>query len=311
MMKSKKSKVFAVLAAAAVFTGVFAGCADTGTQTNPNTTTSGTTSAGTTTSADGTAVLAAMQAAQEEQADYNATAAMDIQMTLAGQAANITMNIDTQQKGDIIYMNMDMDAAGMPSQTETYIVRDGAGQGGTMYVNQGGTWTGTPVTAEQLGTQTSSVAIAVPEGVEVTNAGSGQFNGQDATVLEYTLTGDALVQELMSTQSGITAEAAEGVRDLSLAAKIYVDPETNLPLGTEVDMTEAYSQLMGSMYPGQTVEVTTAKTTITFNAWGTNVSNIVLPDGITPPASASGTESGTESADTASGTEADTSSATA
>ena len=128
MMKSKKSKVFAVLAAAAVFTGVFAGCADTGTQTNPNTTTSGTTSAGTTTSADGTAVLAAMQAAQEEQADYNATAAMDIQMTLAGQAANITMNIDTQQKGDIIYMNMDMDAAGMPSQTETYIVRDGAGQ---------------------------------------------------------------------------------------------------------------------------------------------------------------------------------------
>ena len=38
---------------------------------------------------------------------------------------------------------------------------------------------------------------------------------------------------------------------------------------------------------------------------------VVLPDGITPPASASGTESGTESADTASGTEADTSSATA
>ena len=310
MMKSKKSKVFAVLAAAAVFTGVFAGCADTGTQTNPNTTTSGTTSAGTTTTADGTAVLAAMQAAQEEQADFNATMVMDIQMSAAGQAANVTVNTDMQQKGDIIYMNMDMDAAGMPSQTETYIVRDGAGQGGTMYVNQGGTWTGTPVTAEQLGTQTSSVAIAVPEGAEVTNAGSGQFNGQEATVLEYNLTGDALVNQL-TAQGTITAEAAESARDMSVTARIYVDPTTNLPVGSEIDMTDVYGPLMTSMYPGQPVEVTTAKTTITFNAWGTNVSNIVLPDGITPPASASGTESGTESADTASGTEADTSSATA
>ena len=135
MMKSKKSKVFAVLAAAAVFTGVFAGCADTGTQTNPNTTTSGTTSAGTTTTADGTAVLAAMQAAQEEQADYNATAEMDIQMTLAGQAANVTMTTDMHQKGDIVQMDISMDLAGQSTQIESYIIRDGAGQGGTMYVN--------------------------------------------------------------------------------------------------------------------------------------------------------------------------------
>ena len=91
-MKSKKSKVFAVLAAAAVFTGVFAGCADAGTQENSETSTisgtasvgSDTVSAGTSstetavTGTDGPAILAAMQAAQEEQDDFDATMAMNL-----------------------------------------------------------------------------------------------------------------------------------------------------------------------------------------------------------------------------------------
>ena len=261
-MKPKKTRIFAVLASAAVLTGVFAGCAGGGQGSNTGSSSSAVVSA-ISASEEDMALLAAMQEAQAAQSDYDATVVMDIQMTVDGQAQNAHTTTQTRHKGGVLYMDMIQETTAATLESQAY-----------------GAWVERPVTAEELAAQAESMVVYVPGGAAVTNAGSGQFNGRDATILEYTLTGDALVEELRATQNTITDEAADAVRSMSVTARVYVDPETNLPLGTQSDMKEAYRVLMNTMLNSNEVEVSSATVTMTFNAWGEDVADITLPEGV-------------------------------
>ncbi len=278
-MKPKKTRIFAVLASAAVLTGVFAGCAGGGQGSNTGSSSSAVVSA-ISASEEDMALLAAMQEAQAAQSDYDATVVMDIQMTVDGQAQNAHTTTQTRHKGGVLYMDMIQETTAATLESQAYVLYGGEGEGGTMYADNEGAWVERPVTAEELAAQAESMVVYVPGGAAVTNAGSGQFNGRDATILEYTLTGDALVEELRATQNTITDEAADAVRSMSVTARVYVDPETNLPLGTQSDMKEAYRVLMNTMLNSNEVEVSSATVTMTFNAWGEDVADITLPEGV-------------------------------
>ena len=278
-MKPKKTRIFAVLASAAVLTGVFAGCAGGGQGSNIGSSSSAVVSA-ISASEEDMALLAAMQEAQAAQSDYDATVVMDIQMTVDGQAQNAHTTTQTRHKGGVLYMDMIQETTAATLESQAYVLYGGEGEGGTMYADNEGAWVERPVTAEELAAQAESMVVYVPGGAAVTNAGSGQFNGRDATILEYTLTGDALVEELRATQNTITDEAADAVRSMSVTARVYVDPETNLPLGTQSDMKEAYRVLMNTMLNSNEVEVSSATVTMTFNAWGEDVADITLPEGV-------------------------------
>ena len=278
-MKPKKTRIFAVLASAAVLTGVFAGCAGGGQGSNTGSSSSAVVSA-ISASEEDMALLAAMQEAQAAQSDYDATVVMDIQMTVDGQAQNAHTTTQTRHKGGVLYMDMIQETTAATLESQAYVLYGGEGEGGTMYADNEGAWVERPVTAEELAAQAESMVVYVPGGAAVTNAGSGQFNGRDATILEYTLTGDALVEELRATQNTITDEAADAVRSMSVTARVYVDPETNLPLGTQSDMKEAYKVLMNTMLNSNEVEVSSATVTMTFNAWGEDVADITLPEGV-------------------------------
>ena len=256
-MKPKKTRIFAVLASAAVLTGVFAGCAGGGQGSNTGSSSSAVVSA-ISASEEDMALLAAMQEAQAAQSDYDATVVMDIQMTVDGQAQNAHTTTQTRHKGGVLYMDMIQETTAATLESQAYVLYGGEGEGGTMYADNEGAWVERPVTAEELAAQAESMVVYVPGGAAVTNAGSGQFNGRDATILEYTLTGDALVEELRATQNTITDEAADAVRSMSVTARVYVDPETNLPLGTQSDMKEAYRVLMNTMLNSNEVEVSSA-----------------------------------------------------
>ena len=189
------------------------------------------------------------------------------------------MDATMQQKDGRMHINLNLDMGEISRATELYFIPNEDGQSGTTYMNNNGTWVEQAVTQEDLKQQTSPFTIDVPEGAVVTNAGTAQFNGHEATVLEYALTGDALLNRLSTTQGSVTEEEAEMIRNMSVTSRVYVDPATNLPLGTETDMAEVYTQLMNNS-EAQMFTVSSATQTTIFNAWGTDVANITLPEGV-------------------------------
>lgn len=239
---------------------------------------------------------AALEAAPCTQADLVMDMAMSVDAGELGQMDMSTKNttvmtICTEPLSSYVSATAQMSLGGETTETvaENYsVMEDGAL---VSYVNSSGIWmkVTTGQTAEEYKKSISSVAVdlhnaAVDETVT-------QWQGKEVICLTTRIKGDALqdmlggILDSIGENSGAIGDAAElvGTVDysaLSCDARIYLDPQTYLPVAEEMTFS-GMSQVLAPLYEqmGLKVEITSCTAVGNFTSYEAQ-EEIKLPEGV-------------------------------
>lgn len=181
------------------------------------------------------------------------------------------------------------------TETENYtLVEDGTL---VSYVCSGGIWMKIPTgQSPEAFSNSASSAAADPDNVTVDETVT-QWNGQKIICLKTNLTGDVVenafggMLDSISALGGALGESADTLDSvdytgLTCSVRIYLDPETYLPLAEEM-VLEGMTQVLTPLYQdmGITVEVTDCTAAGTFLSYDAQ-SAVTLPEGAAEKAEA-------------------------
>lgn len=212
-----------------------------------------------------------MQAALKKTPCTQATMTMDLQMTLDIEGDKTDLSVSTasdttvaqEPAGSFTSAVTDVDIAGMTtrSEAESYtVIEDGEA---VVYTNCGGIWTKTATgqSAKELAQIGSAVALD-KSNTEIDESVT-EWQGKPAICLTSQITGDAvqemvsaMVENLRSEELSDTEEAV-GEADyakLSCDLRIFVDPETYLPMCEEM-VFNGMNAVMAPIYEQMDVDV--------------------------------------------------------
>ena len=241
-------------------------------------------------------VIDKMQAALKKTPCTQATMTMDLQMTLDIEGDTVDMSVNTasdttvaqEPAGSFTSAVTNVDIAGMTtrSEAESYtVIEDGEA---VAYTNYGGIWTKTATgqSAKELAQIGSAVALD-KSNAEIDGSVT-EWQGKPAICLTSRITGDAvqemvsaMVENLRSEELSDTEEAV-GEADyskLSCDLRIFVDPETYLPMCEEM-VFNGMNEVLAPIYEQMDVDVEVTSCTgegifVSYEPQG----EISLPDG--------------------------------
>ena len=247
-------------------------------------------------------IVEKLQAALLETPCSKCVVNMDMDFTVdAGQAGNMDMTVATVSDITVcddpvasystVTMELGFDGETEQTESETYVLLENGKPVG--YANTDGIWLKMAIgqTPEEL--LRSAAAVEVDSTTAEVDDAVTTWDGKDAICLTTEIRGESLADVVggilsgMQENGGAVGEAAELVNSMDYSAlvchaRLYLDPETYLPMAEEMDfdgMTEVMAPIYAEMGADVTVEVTACSGTAVYTSYEPQA-EIVLPEGV-------------------------------
>ena len=207
--------------------------------------------------------LTRAQAAFEDVKSMHYTIDMDMGFTADGESIEMTTSAEADCIVDPMMMEMDMtmDMMGLfDMDLKMFVVQDGSSY--TMYTgmdNGDGTMSWAKESLDDLGNIAqyngkASMDIYLENGSNFKEVGTEDVNGVSAVRYDGVITQDSLqaVMEASGVLEQYETLGLEGMEDLlsemgDLPVSIWLDPDTDLPVKYEMDMTEMMQNMMNKL----------------------------------------------------------------
>lgn len=176
---------------------------------------------------------------------------------------------------------VEMSTMGTTTKAESYTVQDGTEF--TTYYNDGSGWQTSSVSFSGLGTfyaanDQQSAISCLSGGAELTVTGNEEVNGIRCVRIDGVITGDALT----GAMAGLSSAADLGESGAALASisgipvSYWLDAENHWLVRMEMDMTQAMTEMVGSMGGAQGMKITSARAVTEYSAFN-NAAAFTLP----------------------------------